>query len=295
MGILRNIIVSLWMCKKLPKFTIKDAWWRMNISVPRFSQGEFWQFVAAGGYRTQKYWWSTQIPKLETIKNSKNPERVPVFRSEDGWNWRKFRNMKWPFFWVQDGSSPQSDCKKMIWGDKSRLLVCSLDWQNDEWAKWVQLLRSQFESLSALYQHAQRRHEGKFCWLDPTLHRGLKDQCSSSFAQSSRPSGTVLQMEVTHESRHPMPQRYTPQSVWATDDDRFRSTRIGTVLCVCRKSKCSGAGLSMWTTMRWVPMNISEVWHGSTYFPGACVPSFQWFCRIANSIKLIQEQKRWFS
>eukprot|EP00438_Fugacium_kawagutii_P022149 Skav208978 [mRNA] locus=scaffold1039:72727:77850:+ [translate_table: standard] len=41
---------------------------------------EFWQFVAAGGYRTQKYW-----------------------RSEDGWKWRKFRNMKWPFFWVQDG------------------------------------------------------------------------------------------------------------------------------------------------------------------------------------------------
>lgn len=43
------------------------------------SNGEFWHFVAAGGYRTQKYW------------------------SEDGWNWRKFRNMKWPFFWVQDG------------------------------------------------------------------------------------------------------------------------------------------------------------------------------------------------
>ncbi|CAK9030296.1 unnamed protein product [Durusdinium trenchii] len=42
-------------------------------------QREFWHFVAAGGYRTQKYW------------------------SEDGWNWRKFRNMKWPFFWVQDG------------------------------------------------------------------------------------------------------------------------------------------------------------------------------------------------
>jgi len=41
------------------------------------------------------------------MNNLKNPERVAVFRSEDGWNWRKFRNMKWPFFWVQDGSSPQ--------------------------------------------------------------------------------------------------------------------------------------------------------------------------------------------
>jgi 5-histidylcysteine sulfoxide synthase/putative 4-mercaptohistidine N1-methyltranferase len=43
------------------------------------SNGEFHAFVAAGGYREQRYW------------------------SETGWAWRSFRNLKWPTFWVLDG------------------------------------------------------------------------------------------------------------------------------------------------------------------------------------------------
>jgi 5-histidylcysteine sulfoxide synthase/putative 4-mercaptohistidine N1-methyltranferase len=43
------------------------------------SNGEFHAFVAAGGYREQRYW------------------------SETGWAWRSFRNVKWPTFWVLDG------------------------------------------------------------------------------------------------------------------------------------------------------------------------------------------------
>ncbi|MCB1671890.1 MAG: 5-histidylcysteine sulfoxide synthase [Gammaproteobacteria bacterium] len=43
------------------------------------SNGEFFRFVASGGYETRKYW------------------------SESGWGWRTFRNVKWPTFWVQDG------------------------------------------------------------------------------------------------------------------------------------------------------------------------------------------------
>ncbi len=43
------------------------------------SNGEFLEFVKAGGYENQKYW------------------------SESGWGWRQFRNVKWPTFWVQDG------------------------------------------------------------------------------------------------------------------------------------------------------------------------------------------------
>ncbi len=43
------------------------------------SNGEFHQFLSAGGYREQSYW------------------------SEIGWEWRSFRNMKWPTFWVLDG------------------------------------------------------------------------------------------------------------------------------------------------------------------------------------------------
>lgn len=43
------------------------------------SNGEFYAFVTAGGYREQRYW------------------------SETGWAWRSFRNLKWPTFWVLDG------------------------------------------------------------------------------------------------------------------------------------------------------------------------------------------------
>ena len=43
------------------------------------SNGEFHEFVVAGGYREPRYW------------------------SETGWDWRTFRNLKWPTFWVSDG------------------------------------------------------------------------------------------------------------------------------------------------------------------------------------------------
>jgi formylglycine-generating enzyme required for sulfatase activity len=43
------------------------------------SNGEFYQFVKAGGYREQRYW------------------------TEEGWQWRKFRNVKWLTFWVAYG------------------------------------------------------------------------------------------------------------------------------------------------------------------------------------------------
>ena len=45
------------------------------------SNAEYYRFVKEGGYEIQKYW------------------------SEAGWGWRRFRNAKWPTFWVQDGPS----------------------------------------------------------------------------------------------------------------------------------------------------------------------------------------------
>lgn len=45
------------------------------------SNAEYHRFVKAGGYENESYW------------------------SEAGWGWRRFRNAKWPTFWVQDGPS----------------------------------------------------------------------------------------------------------------------------------------------------------------------------------------------
>lgn len=43
------------------------------------SNGEFLEFVRDGGYAQEQYW------------------------SREGYAWRRFRNIKWPTFWVQDG------------------------------------------------------------------------------------------------------------------------------------------------------------------------------------------------
>ena len=45
------------------------------------SNGEFYEFVRAGGYTEARYW------------------------GEDGWRWRKHGNRKWPTFWVSIGPS----------------------------------------------------------------------------------------------------------------------------------------------------------------------------------------------
>lgn len=65
---------------------------KRTVEVPAFevskfkvSNGEYFEFVAAGGYRQQKYW------------------------TEDGWGWRVFRNAKWPAFWVQRGPAGSHD------------------------------------------------------------------------------------------------------------------------------------------------------------------------------------------
>ena len=43
------------------------------------SNGQFLDFVKAGGYASPDHW------------------------SEDGWAWRSFRNTKWPHFWERTG------------------------------------------------------------------------------------------------------------------------------------------------------------------------------------------------
>ncbi|HJV27465.1 MAG TPA: 5-histidylcysteine sulfoxide synthase [Aromatoleum sp.] len=43
------------------------------------TNGEFHRFVAAGGYREARWWSAT------------------------GWEWRKYRNIKWPTFWLPEG------------------------------------------------------------------------------------------------------------------------------------------------------------------------------------------------
>jgi formylglycine-generating enzyme required for sulfatase activity len=54
----------------------------------KVTNGEFLQFVKAGGYIQPKYW------------------------SADGWGWKTFRNVKWPTFWVPDGPQGLHRCDR---------------------------------------------------------------------------------------------------------------------------------------------------------------------------------------
>ena len=69
-----------------PSYGWDNEYGTRSMSVPDFyasehmvTNGEFWQFVADGGYRNKQYW------------------------CDDGWAWRSHRNLKWPFFWKQVG------------------------------------------------------------------------------------------------------------------------------------------------------------------------------------------------
>ena len=69
-----------------PSFGFDCEYGRKRVDVPTFrasrfkvTNGEFFDFVRAGGYNSLKYW------------------------SAEGWGWRTFRNVKYPTFWVLDG------------------------------------------------------------------------------------------------------------------------------------------------------------------------------------------------
>jgi len=71
---------------EFPSYGWDNEYGERKMDVPNFSasehmitNGEYYEFVKDGGYRTQEYW------------------------CDDGWNWRTHRNLKWPFFWQQVG------------------------------------------------------------------------------------------------------------------------------------------------------------------------------------------------
>jgi formylglycine-generating enzyme required for sulfatase activity len=123
------------------------------------TNGEFWHFVRAGGYRTEQYW------------------------SNDGWGWRKYRNMKWPFFWVQDGPAGSAEFK----------------------------LRTVFEEI-----------EMQWDWpVDVNYHEG-KAYCAWK-SEQDRLTGTPEAYRVITEAEHHLirPEQARPQNMRSAEDDRF--------------------------------------------------------------------------
>lgn len=77
-----------------PSFGWDNEYGERNVDVPDFqasehmvTNGEFYEFVKSGGYRSRENW------------------------CDDGWAWRTHRNMKWPFFWEPDGPAGSHEYK----------------------------------------------------------------------------------------------------------------------------------------------------------------------------------------
>jgi 5-histidylcysteine sulfoxide synthase/putative 4-mercaptohistidine N1-methyltranferase len=75
-----------------PSFGWDNEYGERKMDVPPFqasehmiTNGEFWQFVSEGGYRSKENW------------------------CDDGWAWRTHRNMKWPFFWEPAGPAGSNE------------------------------------------------------------------------------------------------------------------------------------------------------------------------------------------
>jgi 5-histidylcysteine sulfoxide synthase len=82
----RKDTVDLGKPPNFPSFGWDNEYGERSVDVPDFlasehmiTNGEYWEFVAEGGYRSKEFW------------------------CDDGWAWRTHRNMKWPFFWQPAG------------------------------------------------------------------------------------------------------------------------------------------------------------------------------------------------
>ena len=79
--------VTLGKARTEPTFGWDNEFGEKTVNVEPFeatdlvTNGEFLEFLKAGGYSDPQYW------------------------TETGWNWRSFRNIKWPHFWVPRGPS----------------------------------------------------------------------------------------------------------------------------------------------------------------------------------------------
>jgi len=98
--------VKLGKPRDFPSYGWDNEYGHRDVKVPDFAaskymitNGEFWHFVNAGGYRNQQYW------------------------SEDGWGWRRHRNMKWPFFWEPNG--PEGSLRFRL---RTIFEVCEMQW-----------------------------------------------------------------------------------------------------------------------------------------------------------------------
>jgi 5-histidylcysteine sulfoxide synthase/putative 4-mercaptohistidine N1-methyltranferase len=113
------------------------------------SNGEFWQFVSAGGYHEAEHW------------------------TETGWRWRSFRNSKCPTFWVPDGPDGSHQYKL-----RTCFEIVPMQWD------WPALVNYHEAKAFAKWKSAQEHKT--FRLLTEAEHQALRAACNFSNLDAER-------------------------------------------------------------------------------------------------------------
>mmetsp|Transcript_28049 Transcript_28049/g.38774 ORF Transcript_28049/g.38774 Transcript_28049/m.38774 type:complete len:844 (-) Transcript_28049:435-2966(-) len=121
----------------------------------KVTNAEYYAFVKAGGYRTHSYW------------------------TTSGWQWRTFRNAKWPTFWVPDGPEGLHKYKLRLAFD-----VVPMAWtlpadvnlhEAQAFCSWKNQTKGESEGKFRIMTEGEhhRLRDPKLQALDPVMHLNL--------------------------------------------------------------------------------------------------------------------------
>lgn len=211
--------VKLGKPRDFPSYGWDNEYGHRSVQVPDFkaskymiTNGEFWHFVTSGGYRSEKYW------------------------SEDGWNWRKYRNMKWPFFWVQDGPQGSMQFKlrtifeeiDMVWSwpvdvnyHEARA-YCAWKSEQDGLAGSPEAYRVITEAEHHLIRHPEARPENMASRAyDRSMHAGGAEYASSSSEAANTNLAYASQSPVDALPASPTGHHDAMGNAWEWTEDHF--------------------------------------------------------------------------
>ncbi|MDZ4834872.1 MAG: 5-histidylcysteine sulfoxide synthase [Candidatus Melainabacteria bacterium] len=178
-----------------PTFGWDNEYGNKKVAVAEFeadrcliSNGSFFEFVKAGGYRDKKYW------------------------SEAGWNWRGFRNVKFPTFWVPNGPAGSD-----LYNLRTNFEIIPMPWswpavvnyhEASAFCKWrseVDGTQSSYRLISEAEHESMRKHTGFSNTENPTSQSNLNLRCGSESPVdgnvSERSSGDVSKPAIGEGSR----------------------------------------------------------------------------------------------
>ena len=134
------------------------------------SNGEFFQFVQAGGYEQRRYW------------------------SESGWGWRQFRNVKWPTFWVQDGPAGSHRYKL-----RTTFSEISMQWS------WPAVVNYYEAKAYCAWLSEQENSSAPYRLLAESEHHAIRDPALRATIDSEPGSEESLALDSVMHSRADSP------------------------------------------------------------------------------------------